>query len=70
MGRHDRQPAPPVPVASPAAPLASVAPPPAPRFVAKVRIFAGHLGEFAPGDEIPEAVALDGLTVGEHFTRE
>lgn len=39
------------------------------RFLARVRIHAGHLGEFTPGDEIPEAVAADGLTEGEHFAR-
>lgn len=37
------------------------------RFVARVRIYAGTLGVFEPGDEIPEAVAADGLRAGVHF---
>lgn len=50
-----------LPPAPPAAP---------PRYRARVTIFAGRRGPFAPGDEIPEAVAIDGLAEGEHFTRE
>jgi len=47
-----------------------VTPPPAPappRFVALVRIHAGHTYE--PGEDIPERVAMDGLTCGEHWRR-
>lgn len=48
----------------------SVAPPPASRYVATCRIFAGAGIEYAPGDTIPEAVAADGLSEGAHWRRE
>lgn len=55
----------PLPLSEPsAAPVEPVV-----RFRARVRILAGVLGEFAPGDEIPAAVAADGLREGEHFDR-
>lgn len=47
---------------------AETPPAPAPsslRFVAMVRIHAGHT--YVPGDEIPESLALDGLSEGVHW---
>lgn len=58
----------PGPSLPPSDPPAAPARPPV-RFLARVRILAGVLGSFAPGDEIPETVAVDGLREGEHFDR-
>ena len=61
-------------VGSPLPPPATAVEPPAaltaaPRLLALVRVFAGHGVEYAPGDPIPDSVAVQ-LSEGEHWCRE